>query len=162
MVAWREGVSVGKPLTLGVKAMSDRVTIATAFLDAFARRDHARLLSLLTPDAEFSTRVHILPEMEFKGREEVSARFGVVDDEYDRFEVLDICCRDGADGSVLVTCRLALTFKGEAYGQSRRAHWLFRIDEELGQVASITSYRDLPDALRAAGLTDRAFSSGGA
>ncbi|MCU1448106.1 MAG: hypothetical protein JWP02_276 [Acidimicrobiales bacterium] len=143
--------------------MTHRVAIAKAFLDAFARRDKARFLSLLAPDADFSTRVHVLPETDFTGRDAVDARFAVVDEEYDRFEVLDARYRQGAGDAVLVTCRLSLVFKGEKYGQSRSVSWVFRVDEEREQVLSIRSYRDAGDALRAAGLASgRAFSSEGA
>ena len=89
--------------------------------------------------------------MQFTGRDEVRDRFGAVDEKYERFEVLDARYQEGAGDAVLVTCRLSLIFKGEKYGQSRKAHWLFRIDEERGQVLSIKSYRDAGDALRAAG-----------
>jgi ketosteroid isomerase-like protein len=143
--------------------LTHRVGIVRAFLDAFARRDEGRLLSLLAPDAQFSTRVHVLPELQFTGRDAVGARFRVVDEEYDRFEVLDASYRQGAGDAVLVTCRLSLRFKGERFGQARESNWLFRVDEERGQVSSIRSYRDPGDAMRAAGLTSgTAFSSEGA
>ena len=153
---------VRQPLGVG-DVLTHRVGVVRAFLEAFARRDEGRLLSLLAHDAEFSTRVHVLPELQFTGRDAVAARFRVVDDEYDRFEVLEPRYRQGAGDAVVVTCRLSLRLKGEQYGQARKSNWLFRVDEEHGQVSSIRSYRDAADAMRAAGLTSgKGFSSGGA
>jgi ketosteroid isomerase-like protein len=128
---------------MGTRALAERVTVARAVMEGFAARDRDRLLALFTPDAEFWTRVTVLDGPHFRGHDGVRAWLRAVDEQYDRYEVVD---------AVLVSCRLRMRYKGDRYGMVRTAHWVFRVDEDRGCVVSFTSFRDRSEAVEAAGL----------
>jgi len=129
----------------------DRVGVARAVLDGFKARDVDCLLSLFTPDAEFRTRVDVIGTWHFTGHEGVRAWLAAVDRQFDRYEVVDADYTLGAGDAVLVSCRLRLQHAGDRYGMSRMAYWVFRVDDR-GCVVGFTSFRDLGEALEAAGL----------
>jgi len=133
--------------------VADRVGVARAVLDGFKARDVDCLLSLFTPDAEFRTRVDVIGSSHFTGHDGVRAWLAAVDRQFDRYEVVDADCRLGAADAVLVCCRLRLQHAGDRYGMSRMAYWVFRVDEDRGCVVAFTSFRDLDEALAAAGLS---------
>jgi ketosteroid isomerase-like protein len=145
-------IAVGISPTVGVTAVADRVEVARAVIEAFARRDGDRLLTLFTPDAEFWTRVLVLSDPHFKGHDAVRAWLGAVDEKYDRYEILDVEYLSGAGDSVVVSCRLSLRYRGDSHGMSRSVHWVMHVDEGVGQLRLFTSYRDRAEALDAAGL----------
>jgi ketosteroid isomerase-like protein len=133
--------------------VADNVSVAQEVLEAFAARDVDRLPSLFAPDVEFRTRVDVLGEPDFHGHDGVRAWLAAVDDKYDRFEVIDAEYQPGGGGAVVVSARLRLQYSGDRYGLSRMAYWVFRVDQKDGRVIAFTSFRDLSDALAAAGLT---------
>ena len=122
-------------------------------MEAFAARDQRRLLTLFTPDAEFWTRVTVLDGPHFSGHDGVRAWLQAVDEQYDRYEIVDGEYQAGAGDAVLVACRLRMRYKGDRYGMARTAHWVFCVDEDRGCVVSFRSFRDRSEALEAAGLT---------
>jgi ketosteroid isomerase-like protein len=137
---------------MGVKSLAARVSVAKAVLEGFAARDQDRLLALFTPDAEFRTRVTVLDGPDFRGHDGVRAWLQAVEEQYDRYEVVDVEYQAGAGDTVLVCCRLRMRYKGDRYGMARIAHWVFHVDEDRGCVVSFTSFRDRGEALEAAGL----------
>jgi ketosteroid isomerase-like protein len=143
---------VGIPLLMGVRTAGDKISVARAVMEGFATRDVDRLLSLLTPDAEFRTRVDVIGEPDFRGHDGARAWLAAVDEKYDRFEVVDPEYQQGAGDAVVVSCRLRLRYAGDRYGMSRQAHWVFRVDDERDCVVAFTSFRDLSEALAAAGV----------
>jgi ketosteroid isomerase-like protein len=137
---------------MGTRALAERVTVARAVMEGFAARDRDRLLALFTPDAEFWTRVTVLDGPHFRGHDGVRAWLRAVDEQYDRYEVVDAEYEAGVGDAVLVSCRLRMRYKGDRYGMVRTAHWVFRVDEASGCVVSFTSFRDRSEAVEAAGL----------
>lgn len=133
--------------------VADRIEVAQAVMRGFAERDIDRLLTLFTPDADFRTRIDVMGEPHFTGHEGVRAWLEAVDEKYDNYEVLDEEYREGQDDTVVVSCRLRMRHAGVRYGMSRMAYWMFRVDDD-GCVTAFTSFRDLEDALAAAGLSD--------
>jgi hypothetical protein len=150
-VLWCPTDFVGIPLAMGTTGVAGKVGVARAVVDGFARRDHEQLLSLFAPSAEFQTRVDVVGAPNFAGHDGVRAWLDAVDDKYDRFEIVDAEYRAGADDAVVVSCHLRMQFAGERYGMVRRLYWVFRVDAR-GHVYSFTSFRDLDDALAAAGV----------
>jgi hypothetical protein len=136
---------------MGRTGVVGKVGVARAVIEGFGARDHERLLSLFAPDVEFHTRVDVVGEPDFRGHDGVRAWLDAVDDKYDRFEIFDAEYRPGAGDAVFVSCHLRLQFAGEKYGMARRLYWVFRTDEsEL--ISAFTSFRDVDEALAAAGL----------
>src|SRR4051812_11366005 len=134
-------------------AVADKVRVARAVVDGFSARDHGRLLTLFTPDVEFSTRVDVTGETQFRGHDGVRAWLNAVDEKYDRFEIVDCEYGSGAGDAVFASCRLSLRFAGDRYGMSRAAYWVFHVDAQVGRIRSFTSFRDRGEALAAAGLS---------
>jgi ketosteroid isomerase-like protein len=137
-------------MVVGGKA--DKIDVARAMVEGFAARDTDRLLSIYAPDAEFYTRVTILPERDFKGHDAVREWLAAADRDYDRIELVDPEYVAGADDNVLMTCRLSLQYRGDNYGQSRIVYWVVRVDQDSGLITWFKSFRDEHEALEAAGL----------
>ena len=138
---------------MGTRTVSGKVAVAQAVMDGFASRDLDGLLTLFEPDVEFQTRVDVIGENRFGGHDGVRAWLAAVDEKYDRYEIVDDEYREGSRDTVVVSCRLRLRYKGDRYGMSRLAYWVFRVDGDGGRVVAFTSFRDLSDALAAAGLS---------
>ena len=139
-----------------MRAVSDKVSIATTVMEGFAARDLDRLVALCAPDAEFRTRVDVTGDPDFRGPDGVRAWLAAVDDRFDLYEVTDAEYLAGEGDAVVVSCTLRMRFAGDRYGMARSAHWVFRVDESRECVTSFTSYRDREDALAAAGITEDA------
>jgi hypothetical protein len=137
---------------MGMTGVVGKVGVARAVVEGFGARNRERLLSLFTPDAEFHTRVDVVGGPDFSGHEGVRAWLGAVDEKYDRFEIVDAEYRPGAGDTVFVSCHLRLQFAGDKYGMARQVYWVFRIAES-GLVSGFTSFRDIDEALAAAGLS---------
>jgi ketosteroid isomerase-like protein len=152
-VQWHAAEFVGIPLAPGGEVVADKLQLAREVMEGFACRDIDRLISLSAPDAEFRTRVDVTGEPEFRGQEGVRAWLGAVDEKYDLYEITDAEYRAGEGDAVVVSCYIRLRFAGDRYGMARTAYWVFRIDEERGLVTAFTSFRDLDDALAAAGIS---------
>ena len=136
---------------MGVR-VADRVSVARGVLEGFAARDRERLPALFAPEVELQTRVDVMGEWQFRGHDGVRAWLAAVDEKYDRFDVVDAEYELGQDDAVVVACRLRLQYRGDRYGMSRLAYWVFNIDQDRGVVLTFTSYRDLAEARAAAGL----------
>lgn len=133
--------------------MTDAIDVARAMVDAFSRRDQERLVTLFSPEVELWTRVQVLPDKYFKGLDGVRDWLEAVDQEYDRFEIIDPEYTPGGGGAVVMSCRLSFQYAGDSYGQSRSVHWVIRVDEEGGLIASFHSFRDRSEALEEAGVS---------
>lgn len=136
---------------MGMTGVAGKVNVARAVVDGFADRDHERLVSLFTPDAEFRTRVDVIGAPHFSGHEGVRTWLESVDEKYAVYEIVEAEYRPGAGDAVFVSCHLRLQFAGDRYGMARQVYWVFRVDAK-GRVYSFTSFRDADDALADAGL----------
>jgi len=129
-----------------------KASVARAVVEGFGARNREQLLSLFAPDVEFHTRVDVVGAPDFSRHEGARAWLDAVDERYDRFEIVDAEYRPGAGDAVFVSCHLRLQFAGDKYGMARQVYWVFRIDES-GLVSAFTSFRDVDEALAAAGLS---------
>jgi ketosteroid isomerase-like protein len=122
-------------------------------VDAFSRRDQAKLVTLFSPDVELWTRVQVLSDKHFTGLDGVRDWLDAVEEGYDRFEIIDPTYTTGTDGAVVMSSRLSIQYAGDSYGQSRSVHWVLRVDEERGLIVSFRSFRDRAEALEEAGVS---------
>ena len=133
--------------------MADAVDVARAMLEAFAGRDTERLVTMFSPDVDLWTRVKVLEDRHFYGLDGVREWLDSVDEQFERFEVLEPEFIEGRAESVYVSCRLSMRHRGDDYGQARSLHWVMTVDEQRGVIVSFRSFRDRAEALAAAGVS---------
>jgi ketosteroid isomerase-like protein len=133
---------------------ADKLSVARGLVEGFTTRDQARLLSLFSPDVEFWTRVLVLSDHHFQGHDAVREWLRSVEEQFDRFEIVEAEYLTGTDDTVLIAGRISMQGAGENYGQQRAVHWVIRVDETRGVITSFQSFGDDDEARQAAGLSD--------
>jgi ketosteroid isomerase-like protein len=129
----------------------ENVELVIQLLDAFNARDLARFTDLTTPDFEWSPSMVAIEGEVFIGRPGIETYFGRMIDGWDSFRVEDGEFRDLGD-RVLWSGRL--DGRGRMSGANVSAPLDILYEVRDGKIASMRSFLDHNDALKAVGLEE--------